>query len=477
MAESSRPAAPAADDAVPPALPRLVGIDIVRGLAILWVITYHLWSDMTLRLLDAPGLYSDFGERVTDGRALAALTALTDLIMGLGYLGVPLFMMLSGVSLTLNAYRKGEPKILAGYRHRFSRVLPVYWAGLLLALGTVAVIAYLHTVFDGGSFQRQWGLVGTATVEFSHIGWSDVGWAFSLVGWAPDGRVVVEPVGSLWFVPLLLQYYLIFPFALVLLRKVGPARFTLVTLALVIAARAVFVPLSNETMDSAQRVGYLSVIFVLRGSEFFLGMTIGYLLACRRDDVRAWMESAVDTAGVIVLGVLLVMCAVLIERKGDAQLIVNDAILNAGLALVVLPLLFKTPGRVEASIVARALVALGIVSFTALVVNDQMRFVANFLREEDIYAPAWWFFLIVVYVPVGTLLAYPLAALFGLLPSQRAGGRTPVLARAGRAVATLMPSRRTLPATTPATGRRTSRRAARKALRAKGDARTQRARS
>jgi hypothetical protein len=84
------------------------------------------------------------------------------------------------------------------------------------------------------------------------------------------------------------------------------------------------------------------------------------------------------------------------------------------------PLLFKAPGRLEVSAPARALVFLGVISFTALIVDDQMRYVGSFLRYEGVHGPAWWFFLWVVYIPVGALLAYPLAKLFGLLPKRRA---------------------------------------------------------
>jgi len=446
MADSAQPgeSAPEVLTARTP-LPRLASIDIVRGLAILWVIAYHLWCDMTINLLGPRELYGRFGERVVDGRVLPSLTALTDLILRLGYLGVPLFMMLSGVSLTLNAYRKGEPGVLPGYWVRFRRVVPVYWAGVLLVLGTVAALAFLRTMLDGGSFQYRWPLVSTAAGVPTGIERTDVWWAFTVGGWITREKFSALPVGSLWFVPLLLQYYLIFPFALLLLRRAGALRFTLIALAVAIAARAVYVPLSIDALDADRFANYMRALAVLRGSEFFLGMTIGYLLACRQEDVRAWTTSAVDYAGVVILGVLLVTAALLTEGEGELQLILHDPILHMGLALAVLPLLFKAPGRLEVSIVARALVALGVVSFTALIVNDQMRFVASFLREEDIAVSAWWFFLIVVYVPVGTLVAYPLAALFGLLPSQRSGARTSAYARAWRAASAAVLARHLRP--------------------------------
>jgi hypothetical protein len=49
-----------------------------------------------------------------------------------------------------------------------------------------------------------------------------------------------------------------------------------------------------------------------------------------------------------------------------------------------------------------------------------MRFVSSFLQYEGVPDTIWWFFIVAIYIPVGTLLAYPLAAVLGLLPRQRA---------------------------------------------------------
>ena len=440
MDDASRPAADAAGTATPGAVSsRLVSIDILRGLAILWVISFHLWIDDTRHLLDSPALFGDLLDRVVDGRAIAALTALAEVVLGLGYLGVPVFMMLSGLSLTLNAYRRAERAPARATLRRFRRVVPVYLTGLVLVLATIAVIAYLQTRIDGGGFLAQWAKVRVGGKE-TNIERPDVIWAFTVGGWVYREPAAQPPVGSLWFVQLLLQYYLIFPFALMLLRRAGPLRFALVAASVTIIARAIYIPVTDASLDPYRAGGYLSMLAPFRGTEFFFGMIAGWLLARRRDEVGAWFASGLDVAGVVVLGVLLVMSSVILDAGGEAQRIFSDVCLNAGLVLVVAPLLFKAPGRLEASALARALVFLGVVSFTALIVNDVMRYTAEFMRWEGVDGFVWWFFLIVVYVPVGTLIAYPLAALFGLLPSQRGKPRVrrrlaPALAPVPAAVA------------------------------------------
>jgi peptidoglycan/LPS O-acetylase OafA/YrhL len=414
----------------PPAVPpssglsaRVASIDILRGLAILWVMVFHLWADMTLHLGTTPDLYPNFRDRVLDGRLLPALTSLGELILGQGYMGVALFMMLSGLSLTMNAYRRGEPSILRGYTARFRRILPVYWGGILLILGAVAAVALLQMLVDGGSYEHQWLNVRIAGVAPTNILWNDVAWALTVVPWVFRDKIDTVPVGSLWFVELLLQYYLIFPFALILLKKVGPWYFALAGIAIAVAARSAYIPWSRESIQPAHAVRYFELLSPFRVSEFFIGMSIGNLLACRRDQVAAWVKSPFDLGGLMVIGVMLVMGGVLLAPEGDTQLVASDVMVQVGLALLILPLLFKAPGRLEVSVLARALVFLGVISFTALIVNDMMRYFASFLRVEGVTGPPWWFFLWVVYIPVGTLLAYPLAKLFGLLPQQRARER------------------------------------------------------
>jgi hypothetical protein len=39
-----------------------------------------------------------------------------------------------------------------------------------------------------------------------------------------------------------------------------------------------------------------------------------------------------------------------------------------------------------------------------------------FLVQGWEYSAGWWYFIVVIYVPVGVVLAYPLASVLGLLP-------------------------------------------------------------
>jgi len=67
----------------------------------------------------------------------------------------------------------------------------------------------------------------------------------------------------------------------------------------------------------------------------------------------------------------------------------------------------------------RGLIALGIMSYTLLIVSDAMRLVASQIRVEAGEGAVWWTFLVAVYVPLTVLLAWPMAHLLGLMPRVR----------------------------------------------------------
>lgn len=400
---------------------RVVSIDILRGLAIFWVMTFHLYVDLTLKLSGAAPLYVAFGDRVGEHRVMASLTALGEVILGQGYMGVALFMMLSGLSLTMNAYRRPEPGILQGYIARFRRLVVAYWGGVAILVSTVAVIALLQMFIDGGSYAHQWWNVRIGEIQPVRIEWDDVAWALSVFGWPFRTKVNTVPVGSLWFVQLLLQYYLIFPFALVVLKKIGPWNFAAAGLAVTLVARAILVHYAKGSMEDVYVFRYVESFAPFRGSEFYLGISMGYLLVHRRQAMREWVTSPVDVLGLTVIAVLLLWGGTEFAPNSDELFVFGDVMVSLGLAIIVLPLLFKLPGRLEVSLLAKALVFLGVISFMALVVDDGMRYVSSFLRYEGYaHGPGWWFFLWVVYIPGGALIAYPLTKLFGLLPRQPA---------------------------------------------------------
>ncbi len=415
----ARPADARFDSERDAATGRIIVIDVLRGLAILWVMTFHLWTDMTGGLRGVSPLYEHLGDRIAEANILGALTAAGELVLGSGYQGVAVFMMLSGLSLVLNAERRGEPPAVRGYAARLRKIVVPYWGGVLFLFAVFALIALAQTWTDGDTFRQQWDNVHVGVVAPVHYHLTDLPWAFTIFGPMLRDRVVTPPVASLWFVPLLLQYYLLFPFALRILRRIGPWNFAVAGIALTVVARVLFYQLAPDVIDAPYLTRTIDTVFIFRGSEFFVGMTLGYLMAHRRREMSEWVASPLDVIGLIVVGVLLQWASVSIQPESQRVTAIFTPMGQLALALFAFPLLFKPRGRFEVSAPARALVALGVISFTALIVNDGMRLVASFLRTQSLPDAVWWSFLWLVYIPGATaLIAYPMARLFGLLPKR-----------------------------------------------------------
>jgi len=187
---------------------RLRSIDILRGVAILWVVLFHLWGDLEY----FPGVprlyYEQLTWQVKHGQGpLAVFTSVTDLIFRDGFEGVPLFMMISGISLTIAAYRAGSS---LDWRRffvaRFRKLLIPYWAGVGIGYAVIASIAWRQTSLHGGSFDSQFGDGVTISLRtILHINTSVVIASITLLPRLTSADYFFAPQLALWFVGLLAQ--------------------------------------------------------------------------------------------------------------------------------------------------------------------------------------------------------------------------------------------------------------------------------
>lgn len=180
---------------------RLPFLDGLRGVAAAFVVISHCWSTV---YLDA-----------RDGRSR---TELLTSWMGLGHYAVSVFIVISGFSLGLVAWRGslGWPGGTGAFlRGRFRRIVPPYWAAV--AIGAVAGATVLSrpvgTLWDGAIPIRWSGVV-------SHLALvQDVAWA------GPAGSTAFWSLAVEWHI------YLLFPFLVVFLRM-WPQRWLPVVLVL-----------------------------------------------------------------------------------------------------------------------------------------------------------------------------------------------------------------------------------------------------
>lgn len=398
---------------------RLPAIDILRGFAILWVILFHLWGDLEF----FPGVpreyYEQLGHQIEEGQGpWATVTAFGELFFRDGFQGVPLFMMISGISLTIAALRAGDalrwPRFFVA---RFRKLLLPYWAGVAITYGVMALIAWRQASIGDVPFGD--AFTGGITISLGSTINVDRDVVIASVALLPrllEAEWFFAPQLALWFVGLLAQYYLLFPLLYVAMRRIGVLPFVVVTFAMTVAANIWVV----------DRYGAPEFQFWLvtgwapfRLFEFTAGMAIGWLLASPdRARALAFVRHPAVLVAALALGLAAHTAGDMLIGQWAARYWQSLALplVTLGLALMALPLLVRPPSRVDRTLPVRALTTIGVMSYALLIVNDPMRLVASQLRLEDVSDAIWWTFLVAVYVPVSVLIAWPLARLLGLMP-------------------------------------------------------------
>ncbi|MBI2724507.1 MAG: acyltransferase [Chloroflexi bacterium] len=396
---------------------RLPAIDLLRGFAILWVVVYHLWGDVKIAP-QSPRVYdARLVAQLTEGRLNGLLTAFIDAVARVGYQGVPLFMMLSGVSLYLASSRHSGQSALAFYRQRARRLLLPYWVALPIFMLGVVIVALLIQYWNGGSFSQQYHH-GVTLTSFNVI---DMTWQKALLYLALFPRAFSDtwlntPPGGLWFVILLVQYYLLFPWLRQALDRFGVARFLAASLVIQLAFDAWIV---RQYGGLAQPTAlHISTSWApARMLEFTLGVALGYALMHHRAALAELVTSPLDILSVVAIGLLLQIAGgVMDDRLAYAQ-ILGPATVIIGLTTLSLPLMLKAPGLLESLPPLRLLAWVGVISYGVLIINEPMRLFQSALRGQ-LSESWWWFFVVVLYVPLSVALAYPLSAVLGLLPKR-----------------------------------------------------------
>lgn len=403
----------------PDVAPRFVAIDVLRGLAILWVVVFHLWGDIKYFPSAPNQYYRQFSGQIEDGApALDVLTAFTDLIFRLGFQGVPLFMMLSGISLTVTAYRSGDamrwPRFVLA---RFRKLLVPYWFGVALTYGVIAAIAWRQDALGSGDFaDRFQNGVTISGLSVVNVDWSVVFASFAVAPRLTGLEYFFAPQLALWFVGLLAQYYLLFPLLFFVMKRIGAPAFLLLAGAITLGANVWVV---DQYQVPEVKFWLVTGWAPFRIFEFAFGMSIGWLLASpERDRVLAYARHPLSIVAMLALGFAAHTAGGMLT--GDPTLGYWQAVAlplaTLGLGLLVVPLLVKPPSRIDVSVPVNALAGIGVMSYAILIVNDAMRLVASQIRIENPSDTVWWTFIVAAYVPLSIALAWPIAHLLGLMP-------------------------------------------------------------
>lgn len=202
--------APSVVAAIPPQRLRLDMLDGLRGLAALYVALFHAV------------LYSGYANTPRD--ALSAPMQLVAFLFDYGTYAVPVFIVLSGFCLMLPLVQRNTTELPGGFaafvRRRAWRILPPYYAALLLALGVIALAPALQTP-QGTAWDTK--LPITLDAVMAHL--------LLIHNLRPDWIFRID--GPMWSVSVEWQIYFLFPAILLpILRRTNMALTVVAALAL-----------------------------------------------------------------------------------------------------------------------------------------------------------------------------------------------------------------------------------------------------
>jgi peptidoglycan/LPS O-acetylase OafA/YrhL len=227
-----------------------------------------------------------------------------------------------------------------------------------------------------------------------------------------DQRYFTAPSPTLWFVPLLLQYYLLFPALLAVLKRVGPVMFAVLAFAVSVGSTWWLIWEYDSLGLHPQLWG---AWFPFRGFEFAVGMAIGYVLLERPSLAHRLSAAWPTPIAIVIAGVALHTVGSMLDDRDGYWNAFGYPLLTAGFAAVMFVVLTVRPGFVLSSAPFRLIAWIGVISYTVLIVNESFFHMNKYLIIEGYqWSAGWWFFVVVLYVPVTVLLAYPLAVVLGL---------------------------------------------------------------
>ncbi len=172
----------------------LSGLDLVKVVAIVWICLFHLIDLRTgwqIGTMYGSGTYWEFFANMGHG----SFAILTMALISLGTMGVNLFIIASGLGLSISANKK-KSSYTKFLKKRVSRVFPYYWLILFAILFFELSSGNQVNFFD----------------YFLHF--------FGLNNFFPE--YVLSISAPFWFIGTILQLYLLFPFIFKLSKKIHP---------------------------------------------------------------------------------------------------------------------------------------------------------------------------------------------------------------------------------------------------------------
>ena len=230
--------------------PRILEIDVLRGLAALAVLVFHAQFVVGFSKFLLPPI--TLGHRVL---------ANVPNVLSLGGSGVSLFFVVSGFCLALQNL-KGRLDIGLYFRNRFARIVPTYWLALALS-------SFVASMLHGPGNQN--------------LGWDLLVHSLFLHGFS--GLHIMSLNATFWSMATEVQFYVAFPALLAAYRAVGGARFVAATGLLNVAWRVLGerLPAAAEMTGNVEFRSLFGMQLPGRIWEFALGMYLADLFLNRTE--------------------------------------------------------------------------------------------------------------------------------------------------------------------------------------------------
>ena len=272
----------ASADAAPKPLshgPRLVWLDVVKGISILWIVFFHFFKQFTHGRFPDPWLPHYFAKSLAlcaPGSAIETIAcvgrAIFVAIAMFAFPAVGVFIVMSGFGLTYALAKTDSPPggWLGWDRARVIRLFPLYWTAHLIYL-----ISPFEARYDPIDYRFILSFFGDRIYPTSIIEYLNPAW---------------------WYFGLIFELYLIFPILYVLLHKVGAKWFLVACAGVTILCR--YILLFNIIQTSGM---VITAFCGCRLWEFAFGMVLGVAYRKYHD----WIEKRLFSTPALWGGILL----------------------------------------------------------------------------------------------------------------------------------------------------------------------------
>jgi peptidoglycan/LPS O-acetylase OafA/YrhL len=333
---------------------RLDTIDVLRGIAAFSVALYHIWGHDGGYAFPSIGVVPQTPDPTFFDYIISPFRW--------GYLGVSLFLVLSGFCIHLPYARKKHEKGDYSFRPRqffARRIWRLYPAYIVAVVGT-AIVLWIAQSFPSLRISDR--------MEIPTVG--------DVIGHLTMAHGFIENqfysiVSVFWSLSLEFQLYLLYPLFLFLFRKIGTFRaVALLTIVSLVWRYCAIVYFDNGLISIAMQGPYTLLGSVLaRMPEWLFGAIVAELLLTKKNA----FNSVVSTVSIVV-----VIAAAILTTLHQELWVATDILFGLGFALLVFFVAYKeysSTKEVSRSFLFRWFVKIGVISYSLYLFHLQLSWI------------------------------------------------------------------------------------------------------